>query len=351
MITCNKNNAAHQRRTLSMGKTLKLVLPVLLLLLTQLPLGGCGCGFDCNSNNDDNPTDPALLTLGLSDSLPEDLKEVVIQVDAITFKRSGAEDVVINEFTIGGAQVGTFKVNLLDYPGTAQLKVIEGLKLETGTYEVSIKIIADGTSSSSVKDDNDNVRELTVSGGTLTIPGMKLASGTQVFTVEFSLAQALSQTSSNTYRLATTGMRIENNLTDATLSGTIDSELFDTGSPCNEKTTPTSGNRVYLYKGIDAAKDLTDVFTSASTTTPPANALAPFAVASLIESTSGEWSYVFGYLPAGDYTMAFSCNTASDDSIQWNDLAIPLPAIQVYQIKLSEARKSICNLTTAANCE
>lgn len=334
-----------------MRRTLQLLLPVLLLILAQLPLSGCGCGFDCNSNDDDNPTDPALLTLGLSDSLPEDLKEVWIEVDAITFKRSGATDVVINEFTIGSAQVGTFKINLLEFPGTRQLTVIQGLELATGTYEVSIKVIANGINSSFVKDANDVSKAITVSGDTLTIPGMKLAAGNQVFTVEFSLAQALSQTSSDRYLLAATGMRLENNLTDATLSGTIDSDLFDTESPCSAKETPTSGNRVYLYQGFDPAKDLVDVFTSASSVTPPNSALAPFAVASLTETTSGTWNYAFGYLPAGDYTLAFSCNTGADDSIEWNELTIPLPVNQVYDIKLSEAKKSICNLTTAANCQ
>jgi hypothetical protein len=334
-----------------MGSKLQLLLPALLLALSLFSLGGCGCGFDCNSNDNDNPTDPALLTLGLSDSLPEDLKEVWIEVDAITFKRSGAQDVVIEEFTIsGGVKVGTFKVPLLDYPGTEQLEVIKGLELATGTYEVSIKVIANGINSSFVKDANDVSKPITVSGDTLAISGMKLAAGNQVFTVEFSLAQALSQTTTGTYRLATTGMRLENNLTDATLSGTINSELFDTAQPCEEKATPTSGNRVYLYKGIDAAKNLTDVFTSASTTAPPESTLAPFAVASLIESTSGGWSYAFGYVPAGDYTMAFSCNTGADDSIQWNNLTIPLPTTQRYEIKLSEKEKAVCNLPTTATC-
>ncbi len=332
-----------------MGSKLNLHLTALLALFL-FSLGGCSCGFDCNNDGNSNPSDPALLTLGLSDSLPEDLKQVFIQVDAITFKRSGADDVVINDFTIGGAVVGTFKVNLLDYSGITQLEVIKGLELATGTYEVSIKLIADGIESSYVKDANDVSKPITVSGNTLSVSGMKLASGNQAFTVEFSLAQALSQPTSDTYLLGTTGIRIENNLTGATLSGQINSDLFDTVSPCNEKTTPTSGNRVYIYTGIDAAKNLTDVFTSASASTPPANALAPYAVASL-KQTGQIWEYTFGYLPAGDYTLAFSCNTASDDSIQWNDLTIPLPVNQKYEIKLSEAKKSICNLTTTANCQ
>jgi hypothetical protein len=359
MLLCYKKTRLEQRRTNSMGKSLQIILPALLLMLALFSLYGCGCGFDCNSNGSNNNSgSTALLTLGLSDSLPEDLKEVWIEVDAITFKRSGADDVVVNDFTItGGVKTGTFRVNLLNYPGTEQLKVIQGLELEPGTYNVSITIIADGTSSSSVKDANDNVKALTlssgtVSGGTLTVSGMQLASGNQTFTVEFGLAQALQFLSaSDTYLLAANGLRIENNLTDATLSGALDSGLFNTVVPCNAKTTPTSGNRVYLYKGTQAAAALVDVFTSASTAKPPNTAVAPFAVASLIQSTSGAWSYAFGYVPPGDYTLAFSCNTATDDSIEWNNLTIPLPVTQRYEITLARTQKATCNLTSAANCE
>ena len=52
------------------------VTTLLTLLLATLP--GCGCGFDCNNGNSNNR--PALLTLGISDSLPEELKQVVIEV-------------------------------------------------------------------------------------------------------------------------------------------------------------------------------------------------------------------------------------------------------------------------------
>jgi len=338
-----------------MGKILKLVLPAVLLILTQVPLSGCGCGFDCNSNNNSNSNDPASLTLGFSDSLPEDLKQVVIEVESITLG-SGADSKVINKFTIpeqGRVDEETFQIDLLKYRGVQQLTVIEDLELPAGNYSnVSIEINADG--SYVVQQADDNQKPLTVSGGTLTIPGMQLSSGNQVFTVEFGLAQALQFESANErYLLSKTGIRIENNLTGATLSGEVDSDLFDTESPCDEKPTPTSGNRVYLYKGSNLTSNtLADVFTTDSTTTIPDNKLAPFAVASLIEDNQTEnWKYAFGYMPAGDYTLAFSCNTATDDSIEYNGLIMPLPTNQVYRIKLSEKNKSICNLTTAADCK
>jgi len=340
-----------------MGRTLQILLPGLLLALSLFSLGGCGCGFDCNSNSNSSSNEPALLTLGLSDSLPEDLKKVIVKVDSITFRRSGAENVVIDTFTVpeqGLVDAPSFQVDLLKYNGVKQLKVIEALELASGTYsEVSLAIIADGINSSYVQEANDSLKPITVSGGKLTLPGVLLSSGNQAFTVEFSLAQALQfRSATDNYLLAATGIRIENNLTGATLSGQVDSALFDTVSPCNEKNPPTSGNRIYLYNGTDLAPErLADVFTIASVTKAPANALAPFAVASLIEDPdTGNWEYAFGYLPAGDYTLAFACDTADDDAVEYNGLRIPLPENQVYKIKLSQAKKSICNLSAGASC-
>jgi hypothetical protein len=341
-----------------MAISLQLLLPALLLVLALFSLHGCGCGFDCNSNGSNNSGNPALLTLGLSDSLPEDLKKVVIQINSITFRRSGADDVVINTFTVpeqGLTDAPSFQIDLLNYHGVKQLTVIEALELASGNYsEVSIAINTDSINNSYVQQDDDSLKAIKVSGGVLTLPGMKLSSGDQVFTIEFSLAQALQfQAGDDNYLLTTNGMRIEDNLTGATLSGQVESSLFNTVSPCSAKTTPTSGNRIYLYEGSNLARaTLADVFTSASATTPPAAAHAPFAVASLTESSqTGNWEYAFGYVPAGDYTLAFSCNTADDESVQYNGLQIPLPDNQVYNITLSEADKSVCNLTTAANCE
>jgi hypothetical protein len=182
---------------------------------------------------------------------------------------------------------------------------------------------------------------------------MQLSSGEQPFTVEFGLAQALQyEASSDTYLLTTNGVRIENNLKAATLSGTIDSVLFDSVSPCNEKSPPTKGNRVYLYKGSSLLpENLADVFNIGSTTTIPANAIAPFAVASIAENTfTGNWEYAFGFIPAGTYTIAFACNTAADDAVEYNGLTIPLPINQKYEITLTEAQKGVCNLKESARC-
>ena len=328
----------------------------LVLLFLLLSLGGC-CGFDCN--NDDDNKNPALLTLGFSDSIPEDLKEVVIEVDSITFQRTGAEDVVVETFTIPEQNITNaefFSIDLLKYPGFAQLKVITDFQISAATYSaVVIKIIANGINSSYVLEADDTEKAITIGNGSgnLSLDGMSLFSGKQAFTVEFSLAQALQLQLDGRYLLATDGVRIENNTTAARRSGSIEKSLFNTETICAEKSDPEVGNRVYLYEGNAFSTNdlLADVFTSDSNPVPPDIAVAPFAVASLSKvASTGNWVYAFGYVPAGDYTMAFSCNTATDNAVNWNDLTIPLPVDQVYKLTLSDGDNAVCNIAEGASC-
>jgi len=327
-----------------------------LLLAMLLPAAGCGCGFDCNSGNENNPS---LLTLGLSDALPEDLKQVVIEVDSITFRRNGGSEVKVDSFTFDTAgedfvDAASFQIDLLLYRGVNQQVVIENMEIPTGTYdEVALEILVGSPTRSFVQQQDDAIRQLDVTGGVLTLPGIRLSAGTQRIVIEFGLAQALQyQSATDTYLLTSTGVRIENTATAATLSGQVDTSLFNAVAPCDAKTDPLSGNRVYLYPGKTlSATDLADVFTPASTPTPPTNAIAPFAVASLLQDTfTGNWQYSFGYVPAGDYTLAFACDTAADDPVNFNNLVVPLPADQLREVSLSEGEKAVCDLKTNARC-
>jgi hypothetical protein len=126
----------------------------------------------------------------------------------------------------------------------------------------------------------------------------------------------------------------------------VDNALFDEVSPCDEKDDPELGNRIYLYLGIGLSdSQFADVFTTNSGTTVPDDAQAPFTVAALLKNTLiGSWEYAFGFLPAGDYTMAFACDTADDDSVDFDDLVIPLPADQIYEVTLSEGEQGVCDL-------
>lgn len=325
-----------------------------LLCAPLLLLSGCGCGFDCNDDDDDDDG-PALLTLSLSDALPEDLSEVVIDIDAVTLRRSGG-DVVIDTFTVDGATADSIPVNLLAYRGVSRLAIITDLELDTGVYSgIELTILDDDNevSNSYVIERGSGEQLPLTAAADFTLPGFTLASGAQEYVIEFGLARSLSQPSGGNYRMSTEGVLVLNTATATRLTGQVDSTLFDTDPGCVDKEDPLAGNRVYIYEAQDLDEEtLADVFTSGSSEQPPGDAAAPFAVATLAQSlTTGAWEYAFGYLPAGDYTLAFACNTAADDAIEYDALDVPLPVDQVYALTLEEGRAYTCNITPDADCE
>ncbi|MEH6568940.1 MAG: DUF4382 domain-containing protein [Halioglobus sp.] len=325
-----------------------------LLIPALLSLSGCPCGFDCSSDND---IAPGVLSLGISDASVEELKQVVIEIDQITLRRTGTVDIVIDSFTIealGLTEVDSFQVDLLDYRGRNQLLVIQELELTRGTYtEVLLEAKDEDINFSFVEESDGSLNVLNVSSGGLSLPGFEISSGSQQYTIEIGLAQALEyDQDSETYLLTDNGVRVENNATAASLSGRVDSSLFDSASGCDSKIDPLAGNRIYIYSGAALADNaLADVFRSGGNTTVPDYAQAPYAVAALIENvlTAG-WDYAFGFLPAGDYTLAFACDAAEDDPINYDGIVVPQPLDQRYEINLSEAELAVCDLSDGASC-
>ncbi len=318
-----------------------------------LSLGGCGCGFDCNNGN--NRDEPTLLTLGLSDALPEELKQVVIEIDRITFRRSGAEDVVVEEFTVdGSAGQDSFQIDLLQYRGRNQLVVIKDRAMTRGTYsDILITIIGDDINRSYVQEEDDSLKPLSTPAADLRVPGMTLNTDAQQFTIEFGLAQSLRyRASDDSYLLASDGIRTEDNAVAASLTGRVDTDLFDSVAPCDAKADPEEGNRVYLYRTAALSGQRPgDVFTSGSGTAVPDDVTAPYAVAALArDALTGSWQYAFGYLPADSYTLAFACDTATDDAVEFDNLVIPLPSAQRYELTLAESENAICDLGPSADC-
>jgi hypothetical protein len=338
-----------------MTRPVKFVLSLLPLVILLMSQGGCSCGFDCN--NDRGSNKPAVLNLGFSDESVDQLKQVVIEVDSIILRRTGAEDVVVDTFTIrelGLTDEDSFQLNLLQYQGLGQLLVITGLELKSASYaELRLTILDGDINRSYVQESDDEMKQLNVAGGVLVLPGPSVAAGEQQFTVAFSLAQALLyRQPTDDYLLTTEGIRVMNNATAASVSGRVDSSLFDTVAPCNAKPDPEAGNRIYLYRDRSLPpEDLADVFTSGSTSEVPAAARAPYAVAAVNEDPlTGSLQYALGFLAAGDYTLAFSCNAAEDDPVNYDGIVIPLPSGQIYEIQLSEGEKATCDLVENGNC-
>ena len=327
----------------------------LLTMLCMTWLQGCGCGFDCNNGN--NNRGPAFVDLGVSADAPEDLKQVVIEVDRITLVRSGGEDVIIDRFTIDELDVvdaDTFQVDLAQYLGLNQLLVTRDLETGAQSYSsVRIEILDGDVNRSYVQESDDTLRPLNIQGNALSLPGVTLGSGPVTVTITFGLAQALQfRQTSDDYLLALDGIRVQDNDTGASLTGRVDSTLFDTVAPCDTKEDPESGNRIYLYAatGLETGQ-AGDVFTSDSENDIPQGTVAPFAVATLTEDAlTGNWQYALGFLPAGDYTLAFSCDAAEDEPVNYDGIEVPLPDDQSSELSLKAGASVVCDLGAAGSC-
>lgn len=332
----------------------RIILATALCSSMLLSLGGCTCGFDCSSDSDDeNASGNTRFTLGFSDAPAENLKQVLIEVSKITLTRSSGDDVVIDSFSIpelGENNADEFQVDLLLYQGANQLLVVSDREIPADSYNgIVIEINSDN---SYVQEENDTMPALLVTDNKLTLPGIALLEDEEVHTIEFNLARSLSFEAQNqAYRLGADGIRTIENKDLGILRGSLDDDLFNGETPCTTKNEPLKGNRVYLYAGTGLTDTLGDVFDDGAANAP-ANVVAPYAVGRLIppESNLG-WRYEFGFLPEGDYTIAFSCDASGDDPQDHDDdIAIPSPAGQVYSVTVEADEITFCDIEEDSDC-
>lgn len=114
------------------------------LALASLLLSACG---------DSDKQAQAKFSLGVSDAPVEEADVVAIKIDSIkltnTNETNGKQEVLIEQFTDeGGDIVETIQVNLLDFTGSAQMKIVDeaqGITLENGSYTMELVVVDAGS--------------------------------------------------------------------------------------------------------------------------------------------------------------------------------------------------------------
>jgi len=282
------------------------------LALTSLLLTAC---------NDSDKPDPAKFSLGVSDAPVENAEIVNIEIDRITLTNSNnQQQVVIEEFSNGDNvdPVDTIQVNLLDFTGIQQLKIVDeaqGITLEQGTYTMELTIIDEGSHVILKGDPKSTEYDIKVPSSRLRLGEFVVNSeavqveDTPAYTVEFDLTQSLvlrgNDPAKNGYIIKPHGVRI------VSLYGAIEGNVTPDG-PC----------MVYLYQGN--ATEFADLFDSNAGNfigEAPATASAPLAATNVVDGL-----YSIGFVPEGDYTVALRCNNEIDDNVQYDILTIPSPA-------------------------
>lgn len=270
-----------------------------------LPLAGCGGG---GSGSGDDGT--GLLSLSVSDAPIHDAKKVCITFDEIEFKGEGAPFVV----ELDPAE----KVNLLDFQGANAAPLLFNEEMPAGDYQwmrLGVDAVmgsnggagdtggdlCDGEASYIVMDD-ETVYNLYVPSGAET--GLKLVSGFTVpangsadFTAEFDLMKSITAPPGlDPDVILKPTIRLVNNVDTGTLTGQVAAELA-TADACEPA--------VYVFDDGVTPNPIDD-----GDAADPEDPVATAMVEELVDDASGatEHHYTVGFLLAGDYEAAFTCD-------------------------------------------
>jgi hypothetical protein len=288
----------------------------------------------------------APVSFGVSDAPVEGLLSVVVTIDRIVLNRPGADDVVIDRFTsdeLGVVDEDTITVDLLDYRGEDNLLIVGPVDLVVADYDnLRLEILDNDINLSYVEELDGDIRPIKVPSSELKLGRFEVEdSGDQTFILEFGLRKAMTYNPGpQRYILKPRGVRIVEVERGTAIEGIVDAALFDGEAPCDEKVDAFDGNVVYVYSGhgLDPA-DFADDFDPALDLDAAANYLEPFAS----EMVEPDGVYMVAYLPAGNYTLAFSCDATDDDPDFDDGILIPSPEDAIVEVTTQPGDRFECD--------
>ncbi|ELV8620431.1 DUF4382 domain-containing protein [Vibrio vulnificus] len=240
-------------------------------------------------------------------------------------------------------------VDLMEYQGENSQLIVSTQPVPVGSYKELILHVTNENGVNYVIDENGQ-QPLKQPSNKLKLGSFDVTSeAVQLYTIEFDLRQSLVMRgnlgSNNGYILKPHGVSIVSNASAVSISGNVDDNLL-TG---DESCTADSQTFIYLYEGeghdsanlIDLVDEDDPEFDSQNPV--PENAVKPIASAGLDENNN----YAFGFLNAGTYTVAFSCNAGDDNPIQYDGTAIPLPTGQVGTTTLAAGENGTIDFVPA----
>lgn len=208
------------------------------------------------------------------------------------------------------------QIDLLALQGAQSTPLLDNVVVQAGVYE-QIRLIVDAPNASCQNTPDALASYITIdqtdfplivpSGGS---SGLKLqgpitvAAGNQVrYTLDFDLRAAIAQRgATGCYNLRPV-VRVVDNAQTGTIQGLVDPDLL-VDDRCSADTQTGAGAAVYLFAGADQTPTDFDGLEP-----------EPLSTALLQPPTeeAGQFSYELGFVLAGDYTLALSCDAARDE--------------------------------------
>lgn len=290
-------------------------------LLTYLLVG---CGGSSDKALPENAIIPLpSFSLAVSDAPVDDLSEVVVCFTKIELKGSGQDAVytVGNESGLiasndlcldsnGDVIANTVGIDLLQYTGSNSISLVDNISIAAGEYSQLRLIMSDG--SYGIDAETSEKISVSVPSNELKLDGFTATlGGTVDFTLEFDLNKAMTNPVGQAgYFLKPRGVRLVNNNEAGHIEGTVDETVL-----INNQCTPLSDASenvasIYMFEGADLALEtLEDNGGDESGNLPYTSTAVTFDS----EQTSYEFS--IGFIKAGDYTVALSCDKGDDPEV------------------------------------
>lgn len=262
-----------------------------------------GCGGDNSTAGTTSNSVP--FSLALTDGPVDSATAVVIELTGVSIKPKGAEAIVV-EFETPRS------IDLLQLQEGAVTDLINGLELEPGDYDgihLQINAVKDEVLDSYVELEDGTTVELELQGKDehglhITKPFTLVEGEPAEFTIDFDLRKSLLERDG--YVGLKPHLHLVHNHRAGHLHGDLDAALVV--DMCADPSVELGA--VYVYSGADATP--TDV--NGSESDPVASALVKL-------SPKGEYHYHVGFLEAGEYTVAYTCDAASDSPEEVNELS------------------------------
>ncbi|WP_166252699.1 DUF4382 domain-containing protein [Marinobacter salicampi] len=262
------------------------------------------------------------LSLGLTDAPVTSLSQANLNITSVEVKPSEGESV-----TIELAQ--PLDINLLDFQGGKVAQLFEGQEFPAGQYQWIRLHLGEDPYVVEASDVNETPVFLFLPSGRQT--GLKLnggfvipAGGSADFTIDFDVKKSIFNAGANApagqdkYMLKPSH-RLINNVEAGSIVGDVDViGITDPKSPYN----CNYDGSVYVYEGSDVTP--TDLDLTNTEVEGPV-----VAVPVTNEEQASLFSFKAAFLPAGEYTIAYSCQT--DD----NETSEPLEFIGTQNVSLA----------------
>ncbi|MDH5424964.1 MAG: DUF4382 domain-containing protein [Gammaproteobacteria bacterium] len=277
-----------------------------LSILSSLAIAGCSGGPSSSDFSGRGGVPSGMLTLSITDAAIDDATNVFIQFSSIELKPVDGPSIAYDFDS-------PMQIDLLSLQGSLSQDFFNNIIVPSGDYEwlrLAVNTVAD--MDSYIRLNDGSVHELIIPSGSET--GLKINNGFTVgagssvaMTIDFDLRQSIVVVADNAPYLLKPVLRLVNNAEAGSINGTIDSALT-LAENCSDGISET-GNAVYVFTGFDAELDDVDH-----------QEPNPFTTALMTFNTdTGFYDYEVGFIPVGDYTVAYTCMADLDDP-ETNDL-------------------------------